>query len=111
MKKHVDRMSCVEIRMLRWMCSKTRKDSIKGIRDNLGGAQLEDKMRETSSFVQIRRPEHVVVRKSDSVQTTIKRKRGRPRETRLETTRNDFKIYNLTGEIVLNHTERQDKIM
>lgn len=57
MKKHVDGTSCVEIRMLRWMCCKTRKDSISNedIRDHLGGAQLEDKLRETSKwFVQIR---------------------------------------------------------
>ena len=41
-------MSVVEIRMLRWMCSKTRKDEIRStnIVDLVGIVPIEDKLRE-----------------------------------------------------------------
>ncbi|XP_009779407.1 uncharacterized protein LOC142163472 [Nicotiana tabacum] len=47
-KSHVQKMSVVEMRMLRWMCVHTRKDKIKYeiIRDKVGVAAVEDKLRE-----------------------------------------------------------------
>ena len=48
-KQQVHKMSVAEMRMLRWMCGKTRKDKIKNefIRGNLGVAPIGDKMRES----------------------------------------------------------------
>ena len=47
-KQHEAKMSVAEMRMLRWMCGKTRKDRIRNvnIRSMVGVAPIEDKMRE-----------------------------------------------------------------
>ncbi|PHT40147.1 hypothetical protein CQW23_19001 [Capsicum baccatum] len=47
-KTHIQRMKVVEMRMLRWMCGCTRKGRIRNevIRDKVGAALVEDKMRE-----------------------------------------------------------------
>ena len=48
-KQQVHKMSVVEMRMLRWMSGKTRKDKIRNefIRGSLGVAPIGDKMRES----------------------------------------------------------------
>ncbi|XP_060182471.1 uncharacterized protein LOC132612165 [Lycium barbarum] len=45
---HVQKMKVAEMRMLRWMCGHTRSDRIRNedIRDKVGVASMEDKMRE-----------------------------------------------------------------
>ncbi|XP_060189176.1 uncharacterized protein LOC132618126 isoform X2 [Lycium barbarum] len=45
---HVQKMKVAEMRMLRWMCGHTRSDRIRNedIRDKVGVASVEDKMRE-----------------------------------------------------------------
>nr|XP_033512275.1 uncharacterized protein LOC117276960 [Nicotiana tomentosiformis] len=47
-KSHVQKMSLAEMRMLRWICGHTRKDKIRNrvIRDKVGVASVEDKLRE-----------------------------------------------------------------
>lgn len=46
-KENVDRISVVDMRMLRWMIGKTRKyKMINDIKDNLRVALIEDKLRE-----------------------------------------------------------------
>ena len=47
-KQQVHKMSVVEMRMLRWMSGKTRKDKIRNefISGSLGVASIGDKMRE-----------------------------------------------------------------
>ncbi|XP_060182503.1 uncharacterized protein LOC132612201, partial [Lycium barbarum] len=47
-KSHVQKMKVAEMRMLRWMCGHTRSDRIRNevIRDKVGIASVEDKMRE-----------------------------------------------------------------
>ena len=48
MKQHVDKMSVAEMRMLKWMCGKTRQDKIRNecIQEWVGVAPIEDKLRE-----------------------------------------------------------------
>ena len=48
-KQHIHKMSVAEMRMLRWMSGKTRKDKIrnKSIRGSLGVTPIGDKMRES----------------------------------------------------------------
>ncbi|XP_060206140.1 uncharacterized protein LOC132633629 [Lycium barbarum] len=45
---HVQKMKVAEMRMLQWMCEHTRRDKIRNedIRDKVGVASVEDKMRE-----------------------------------------------------------------
>ena len=52
-KQHVDKMSVAEMRMLRWMCGKTRQDRIRNecIREWVGVAPIEDKLRESFEMV------------------------------------------------------------
>ncbi|VFQ72301.1 unnamed protein product [Cuscuta campestris] len=47
-KTHVRRLHAAEMRMLRWMCGKTRLDRISNevIRRQVGMAPVEDKLRE-----------------------------------------------------------------
>lgn len=68
-----------ETRVLRWLSAKTRKDRIRndGIRDKLKVASIADKnKRKLPKMVchVYRRPEHVVVRRSNGVQTTTKKR-------------------------------------
>ena len=46
-------MSVVEIRILRWMCGKTRKDKVinEDIHHQIGIAPIEDKLREPFTVV------------------------------------------------------------
>ena len=47
-KQHIQKMSITEMRMLRWMCGKTRKDKVRNedIRHQVGIVPIEDKLRE-----------------------------------------------------------------
>ena len=47
-KQHIHKISVVEMRMLRWMCSKTRMDKVRNedIRRLVEIASIEDKIRE-----------------------------------------------------------------
>ncbi|CAL5373127.1 unnamed protein product [Camellia sinensis] len=71
-KQHVDKMSVAEMRMLRWMCGKTRQDRIRNecIREWVGVAPIEDKLRENRlrwfGHIQ-RRPTEAVVKRCDAV--------------------------------------------
>ncbi|CAL5326839.1 unnamed protein product [Camellia sinensis] len=86
-KQHVDKMSVAEMRMLRWMCGKTRQDRIRNecIWEWVGVAPIEDKLRENRlrwfGHIQ-RRPIEAVVKRCDAVTVDGSvRGRGRPRLT------------------------------
>ena len=62
-------MSVAEIRMLRWMCGKTRNDRIRNV-DMVGVALIVDKLRDNRLrwFRRIcRRPIDVVIRRSNMI--------------------------------------------
>ena len=48
-KQHMHKMNVAKMRMLRWMCGKTRIDKIRNehFREHLGVATIGDKIRET----------------------------------------------------------------
>lgn len=81
-KQQVHKMSVAEMRMLRWMSGKTKKDKIRNefIRGNLGTAPIGDKMRESQlkwfGHVQ-RRPMTALERWSETIQVEgARRTRG-----------------------------------
>ncbi|CAL5393655.1 unnamed protein product [Camellia sinensis] len=86
-KQHVNKMSVVEMRMLKWMCSKTRKDRVRYeyIREWVGVVPIGDKLRENRlrwfGHIQ-RRPTEAVVKRCDTVTVDGSVKgNGRPRLT------------------------------
>ncbi len=115
-KQHVHKMSVAEMRMLRWMSGKTRKDRIRNesIRGSLGVAPIGDKMRESRlrwfGHVQ-RRPMTAPVRRSETMQVEgARRTRGRPKLTWVEVVRRDMAACNLTADMALNRAEWQNRI-
>ena len=87
LKQHVNKLSVIEIHMLKWICGKTLKDRNRNehIRELVGVAPIEDKMRENRlrwfGHTQ-RKPLDAPIRKSDLL--TIHgnaRGRGRPKLT------------------------------
>ena len=67
-RAHEHKMRVVEMRMLRWMCGHTKMDKIRNesIREKVGVASIEDKLRET----RLRWYEHVLRR---PINTQIRR--------------------------------------
>lgn len=69
-KQHIHKMSVAEMRMLRWMNGKTRKDRIRNDRGSLSVAPIGDKMRERRlrwfGHVQ-RRPMTAPVRRNETM--------------------------------------------
>ncbi|KAL5131500.1 LINE-1 retrotransposable element ORF2 protein [Glycine soja] len=89
--QHENKVGVAEMRMLRWMCGKTRQDKIrnKAIRERVGVAPIVEKMVENRLrwFGHVeRRPVDSVVRRVDQMERrqTI-RGRGRPKKTIRET--------------------------
>ncbi|VFQ77742.1 unnamed protein product [Cuscuta campestris] len=85
-KTHVRRLHAAEMRMLRWMCGKTRLDRVsnKVIRRQVGMAPVEDKLREARlrwfSHVRRRDPDAPVRRCERITVIGGSRGRGRPRK-------------------------------
>ena len=114
--KHVNKMAVAEMRMVRWMCGYTRKDRIRNdfIREKLGIAPIEDKMRESRLrwFGHIRRrPIGAPVRKCENLDVTpIKRGRGRPKKCWKETIKNDLSLLGLSLDLTQNRSEWRQRI-
>ncbi|VFQ77838.1 unnamed protein product [Cuscuta campestris] len=107
-KTHVRRLHAAEMRMLRWMCGKTRLDRISNevIRRQVGMAPVEDKLREARlrwlGHVR-RRDADAPVRRCERI-TVIggSRRRGRPKKNWEEVIRHDLGLLDLTEDMALD---------
>ena len=109
-------MNVVEMRMLRWMCGKTRRDKIRNelICKMIEVAPIEEKMRENRlrwfGHIQ-RRPINVPVRKSDVIHIEGNdRGRGRPKLTWIEIIKKDLVWCSLTDIMALDRVEWRNRI-
>ena len=110
-KQQIHKMNVAEMRMLRWMCSKTRKDRIRNIeiQRKVGVAPIDTKLREGRlrwfGHLQ-RRPTNAPTRKLDSIENEeIRRGRGRPKLTWDSLIRRDLNDLERTPSITLDRTK------
>ena len=95
--RHVQQISVTEIRMLHWICGHTRRDRVwnDDIRDRLEVAPIEEKLVQHRlrwfRHVQWRPPEAPVRSGILSQNSNVKRGRGRPKLTWVETIKEDLK--------------------
>ncbi|KAL5177917.1 hypothetical protein HKD37_08G023600 [Glycine soja] len=106
--QHENKVGVAEMRMLRWMCGKTRQDKIRNeaIRERVGIAPIVEKMvgNRLRWFGHVeRRPVDSVVRRVDQMERrqTI---RGRPKKTIREVIKKDLEINGLDRSMVLDRT-------
>ncbi|PUZ51420.1 hypothetical protein GQ55_6G184400 [Panicum hallii var. hallii] len=96
-RRHVQRLSVAEMRMLRGFCGHTRRDRVRNeeIRDRVGVAPIEEKLIQHRlrwfGHVQRRPPE-------------APRGRGRPRLTWDETVKRDLKEWNIAKELAMDRS-------
>ncbi|KAH1203374.1 DNA topoisomerase 1 [Glycine max] len=105
--QHENKVGVAEMRMLRWMCGKTRQDKIRNeaIRERVGVAPIVEKMVENRLrwFGHVeRRPVDSVVRRVDQMERrqTI-RGRGRPKKTIREVIKKDLELNDLDKSMEL----------
>ncbi|XP_070056715.1 uncharacterized protein [Nicotiana tomentosiformis] len=97
-KSHIQKINVAEMRMLRWMCEHTRKDGIRNkvIRDKVGVASVEDKLRESRLrwFGHVKRRDiDAPVRRCERLSMAGLRKgRGRPKKYWGEVIRQDMSL-------------------
>ncbi|KAL5178480.1 Craniofacial development protein 2 [Glycine soja] len=108
--QHENKVGVAEMRMLRWMCGKTRQDKIRNeaIRERVGVAPIVEKMVENRLrwFGHVeRRPVDSIVRRVDQMERrqTI-RGRGRPKKTIREVIKKDLALNDLDRSMVLDRT-------
>ena len=112
----MNKISVAEMRMLRWMCGKTRQDRIRNetVREMVGVVPIEEKLRENRLrwFGHVyRRPADAVVRRVDRI--TLGRKeqgRGRPKLTLDAVVRKDLSILGLSVEAALDRAQWRKRI-
>ncbi|KAL5146225.1 Pachytene checkpoint protein 2 [Glycine soja] len=104
--QHENKVGVAEMRMLRWMCGKTRQDKIRNeaIRERVGVAPIVEKIVENRLrwFGHVeRRPVHSVVRRVDQMERrqTI-RGRGRPKKIIREVIKKDLELNDLDRSMV-----------
>ncbi|KAK9088689.1 hypothetical protein Scep_027771 [Stephania cephalantha] len=107
-QQQLHKMNVAEMRMLRWMCGKTRKDRIRNIeiQRQVGVTPIDTKIREGRlrwfGHLQ-RRPTNAPTRKLDSIETVkIRRGRGRPKLTWDALIRKDLNDLESSPSIALN---------
>jgi len=104
-KTHVQRLMVAEMRMIRWMCGYTRLDKIRNveIRERVGIAPLEDKMREIRLrwFGHVkRRSVSAPMRRCEAFDILqCRRGRGRPKTSWNTVIRSDMKCLGLTEDM------------
>ncbi|VFQ84918.1 unnamed protein product [Cuscuta campestris] len=107
-KTHVRRLHAAEMRMLRWMCGKTRLDRVSNevIRHQVGMAPVEDKLREARlrwfGHVRRRDPDAPVWRCERITVIRGNRGRGRPRKNWKEVIRQDLGLLDVTEDMALD---------
>ncbi|KAH1257526.1 Transposon TX1 uncharacterized protein [Glycine max] len=108
--QHENKVGVAEMRMLQWMCGKTRQDKIRNeaIRERVGVAPIVEKMVENRLrwFGHVeRRPVDSVVRRVDQMERrqTI-RGRGRPKKTIREFIKKDLELNDLDRSMILDRT-------
>ncbi|VFQ95415.1 unnamed protein product [Cuscuta campestris] len=107
-KTHVRRLHAAEMRMLRWMCGKTRLDRISNevIRRQVGMSPVEVKLREARLrwFGHVRwRNANAPIRRCERI-TVVRgsRGRGRPRKNWKNVIRQDLGLLTLTEDMTLD---------
>ncbi|KAK9118568.1 hypothetical protein Scep_016661 [Stephania cephalantha] len=110
-QQQLHKMNVAEMRMLRWMCGKTREDRIRNIeiQRQVGVAPIDTKIREGRlrwfGHLQ-RRPTNAPTRKLDSIETVeIRRGKGRPKLTWDALIRRDLNGLESSPSIALNRTQ------
>ena len=110
------KIDVADMRMLRWMCGKTRKDKIKNERfqKHLGIVTIGDKIRQTHlrwfGHVQCK-PVTASVRKSLAMKVNSPpRGRGRPKRSWMDVVKIDIKKCNLFEDLTQDRTEWRNKI-
>ncbi|XP_070051793.1 uncharacterized protein [Nicotiana tomentosiformis] len=107
-KSHAQKMKVAEMRMLRWMCGHTRKDKIRNeyIRDKVGVAPVEEKLRESRLrwFGHVKRRDvDAPVRRYESLPVASQRSgRGRSKKNWGEVIRQDMALLQLTEDMSLD---------
>jgi hypothetical protein len=109
--RHVQQLSVVEMRMLRWICGHTRRDRVRNddIRKRLGVAPVEEKCVQYRlrwfGHMQ-RRPAEAPIRNGVIRRTgNKKRGRGRPNLTWEESVKRELKDWCITKELALDRRE------
>ncbi|RZC13746.1 DExH-box ATP-dependent RNA helicase DExH10 [Glycine soja] len=115
--QHENKVGVAEMRMLRWVCGKTRQDKIRNeaIRERVGVAPIVEKMVENRFrwFGHVeRRPVDSVVRRVDQMERrqTI-RGRGRPKKTIREVIKKDLEINGLDRSMMIMEQKFQPVII
>ena len=109
-RRHVQQLSVAEMRMLRWFCGHTRRDRVRNevIRDRVGVAPIEEKLTQHRlrwfGHVQRRPPEAPVRNGVLERVDNVKRGRGRPKLTWVESVKRDLKDWNISKEIALDRS-------
>jgi hypothetical protein len=115
-KQQVNKISVAEMRMLRWMCGKTRRDRIRNetIREMVGVAPIEEKLRENRLrwFGHVyRRPADAVVKRVDRLALGRNAQgRGRPKLTLDAVVRKDLSILGLSDEVAFDRAQWRKRI-
>ncbi|XP_070052340.1 uncharacterized protein [Nicotiana tomentosiformis] len=98
-------MKVAEMRMLRWMYGYTRKDRVRNkiIRDKVGVASVEDKLRESSmrwfGYVERRDVDPPVMRCERLSIAGLRKGRGRPKKYWGDIVRQDISLLRLTEDM------------
>ncbi|PHT48029.1 hypothetical protein CQW23_12237 [Capsicum baccatum] len=113
---HIQKLKVAEMRMLHWMCGLTKWDGFRNeiIRDKVGVASVEDKMREG----RLRWFGHVMRRGADApvrrcerlALDDFRRRRGRPNKYWREVIRHDMEQLQLTEDMTLDRKAWRSRI-
>ncbi|KAI8542827.1 hypothetical protein RHMOL_Rhmol08G0169600 [Rhododendron molle] len=110
-KQQVNKMSVAEMRMLRWMCGKTRRDRVRNetVREIVGVAPIEEKLRENRLrwFGHVyRRPGDAIVKRADRIAWGSNATgRGRPKLTLDAVVRKDLSLIGLCEQGALDRAQ------